>query len=191
MSDVVYRSGKKVLLRPIERGDAPTLRRWMNDPAITQYLTRFLPVMEKSEEQWIDALADSTARISLGIMRRDTKALIGTIGLHEIDWRHRTAVTGTVIGEADSHGKGFGTDAKMLLLDLAFNAMDLYAMLSYVMATNERSLAYGKRCGYTEVGRIPKWIRAQNGERCDEVILIVTQESWRPLWQKYQKSSVS
>jgi RimJ/RimL family protein N-acetyltransferase len=74
----------------------------------------------------------------------------------------------------------------MLLLDFAFNALDLYAILSKVLGFNGRSLAYGKKCGYEEVGRIQNWIR-KNGTRHDEVLLVVTQERWRPLWDEYSK----
>ena len=188
MSDVVFRKGERVLLRPLERADIPTLRRWMNDPETTQYLMRVFPLMEKAEEEWVDKLSGSTTDFGLGIVTVSDNKLIGSIGLHGVDWRHRTAVTGTVIGEKECLGKGYGTEAKMLLLDFAFNALDLYAVLSRVMAHNERSLAYGKKSGYEEVGRIPKWIRRQDGERCDEVLLIATQEKWRPLWAEYLKN---
>ena len=80
-----------------------------------------------------------------------------------------------------------GTEAKTLLLDFAFNALDLYIILSRVMDYNGRSLAYGKKSGYEEEGRIPKWIRRKSGKRCDEVLLVITQEKWRPLWNKYLK----
>ena len=192
MNDVIFREGQTVNLRPIERADAPILRRWMNDPDITQYLMRVFPLMEKGEEEWIDGLSGSTNNFALAIIAKEKKKLIGTIGLHQVNWRHRTAVTGTVIGEKEYLGKGYGTDAKMLLLDFAFNALDLYAVLSHVMAHNGRSLAYGNKCGYEEVARIPNWLRTNDGDRCDEVILIVTQEKWRPLWKEYvEKRKIS
>lgn len=189
MSDVVFRKGQRVILRPLERADIPTLRRWMNNPEVTQYLMRVFPIMEKEEEEWIDIKHKSQNDFALGIVETSEQKLIGSIGLHSINWVHRTATTGTVLGEKEYWGKGYGTEAKMLLLDFAFNALDLYGVLSRVLAYNERSLAYGKKCGYVEVGRFPKWIRQQNGERCDEVQLIVTQEQWRPLWQEYLKKN--
>ncbi len=188
MSDVIFRQGKLVQLRPLERTDISSLRRWVNDPKVSKFLGGVFPVMEKDEEEWIDNLHKDTNNIVLGIVDAKIKKLIGAIGLHNIHWQHRTAVTGTFIGEKEYWGKGYGTDAKMLLLDFAFNALDLYGVLSKVFAYNKRSLAYGKKCGYEEIGRIPQWMRAQNGERCDVVLLIVTQEKWQPLWHTYMKS---
>ncbi|MDB5188218.1 MAG: GCN5-related N-acetyltransferase [Candidatus Kaiserbacteria bacterium] len=188
MSDIVFRQGKRVLLRPLERADIPTLRRWMNDPEITQFLMRAFPLMEKEEEEWIENKHMNQNDVALGIVTVENKKLIGSIGLHGINWQHRTATTGTVLGEKECWGKGYGTEAKMLLLDFAFNTLDLYGVVSRVLSHNGRSLAYGKKCGYEEVGRLPQWIRRQNGERCDEVLLIVTQEKWGPLWQEYLKN---
>ena len=189
MSDVVFRKGEHVLLRPLQRADLPAIRRWMNDPETTQYrLARAFPLMEKAQEEWLDRLSGSTTEFGLGIVTIEDNKLIGWIGLHEVDWAHRTATTSTTIGEADHLGKGYGTEAKMLLLDFAFNALDLYAVRSRVMDDNKRSLAYARKNGYEEVGRLPKWIRRQDGERCDEVVLVVTQEQWRPLWQEYLRN---
>jgi len=188
---VVFRKGVRVQLRPLERADVPTLRRWLNDPEVTQFLMRVLPLMEKEEEEWLEALHKSTRDIVLGIVGEVSphgvmcRELIGTIGLHSIDWRNRVATTGTVLGEKRYWGMGYGTEAKMLLLDLGFNTLDLYAVQSRVIAHNDRSVAYSKKCGYREVGRLPRWVRGSDGERYDEVLLAVTQEEWRPLWRAY------
>jgi RimJ/RimL family protein N-acetyltransferase len=160
----------------------------MNDPEVTQYLMRVFPLMEKEEEDWIEELPKSKNGFAFGIVEMEKKKLIGSIGLININWQSRTATTGTALGEKEFWGRGYGTEAKMLLLDFAFNALDLFGVSSRVMAHNERSLAYGRKCGYVEVGRLPQWMRRQNGERCDEVLLVVTQEKWRPLWVEYLKN---
>jgi RimJ/RimL family protein N-acetyltransferase len=187
MSDVVFRKGTRVLLRPIERADLPTMRRWMNDPEVTQFLKRNLPLMEREEEEWFEKKHLSKDDFALAMIAIEEQKLIGSIGLHRINWHHRTATTGTVIGEKEYWSKGYGTEAKMLLLDFAFNALDLYAVDSGVIAHNGRSIKYGLKCGYEEVARIPNWVRGQDGKRYDDVTLIVTQEKWRPLWEKYLK----
>jgi RimJ/RimL family protein N-acetyltransferase len=144
--------------------------------------------MEKEEEDWFDNLHKNKNGYILGLVEPNENILIGTMGLNDISWTSRTATTGTVLGEKEYWGKGYGTEAKMLLLDFAFNALGLRAIMSKVLATNGRSLAYGNKCGYEEVARIPLWLRRQNGEYCDEVILIVTQERWKPLWESYLKN---
>ena len=186
-TELAFRTGKRVYLRAFKMSDVETLQRWMNDPEITQFLMRVLPVTERDEKEWVENQNKDPKNLVFAIVTIEDNKLIGTIGLHQIDYVNRNAVTGTVIGEKEYWGKGYGTDAKMLLLDLAFNALDLLVILSKVLAFNGRSLAYGKKCGYVEVGRLPEWIR-KNGSRHDEILLVVTQERWRPLWDEYQGS---
>lgn len=187
MNKVVFRTGKLVELRPHDKEkDAQIEQIWMNDPEITQYLMRIHPMTQRQQHEWIDGHGKSNSDIPLAIVKKDNDELIGSIGLHQIDYINRNAVTGTIIGNKKYWGKGYGTDAKMLLLDFAFNCLDLHIIRSDVLAFNGRSLAYGKKCGYEEVGRLPGWFY-RDGERHDEVALVVTREKWLPLWEEYKK----
>lgn len=184
---LAFRTGKLTYLRVLQKSlHAETSLAHMNDPDLTKNLLRRYPMTHREEDEFIDNQGKDPKNVVLAIHTIKDDIYLGTIGLHQIDLVNRNAVTGTVIGNKDYQGKGYGTDAKMLLLDFAFNELDLYVIQSKVLAFNARSLAYGKKCGYEEVGRLPKWIR-HNGERHDEVLLVVTQERWRPLWEQYKK----
>lgn len=185
MSNIVFREGKYVILRPLERGDAPLLRRWINDPEVTQFLLQSFPISEKQEEDWVNGVGKAGNEAVLGIVLKEEQKLIGVIGLHHINQIHGNAVTGTMIGEKEFWGKGYGTEAKMLLLDFAFNRLNLHAVRSDIIAFNERSISYAKKCGYEFVGRLPEWI-CRNGKRHDDVILVVTAKRWCPLWEMYR-----
>jgi [ribosomal protein S5]-alanine N-acetyltransferase len=178
MTGVVFRKGERIVLRPIERGDAPAIRRWMNDPAITQWLSHSLPMSEADAGDWIEQVSRAKTVFAFGILVEGS-ALVGFNTIHSVNWQHRTAMTGTIIGEREYWGRGYATEARKLLLDYAFNSLDLFALQARVAAHNVRSVSYAKGCGYEEVGRIPNWYRRDNGERSDEVLLLVTQESWR------------
>jgi len=184
---VSFRTGTRVYLRPFEAEEAATLQRWINDPEVTQYLSRTHPVTLREEKEWIESHGKSEKNVVLAIVTTDGDRLIGSIGLHGINLIDRTATTGTTIGERDCWCKGYGTEAKMLLLDFAFNTLDLHSVLSEVIAFNGRSLKYAEKCGYVEVGRIPSWFR-RNSEHYDSVMLVVTQERWQPLWEVYAKA---
>lgn len=186
MGTIVFLEGVSVLLRILVKSDVPDLVKWINDQDITQFVTRLYPMTEQEEEEWLQDLPKRKSDVVLGIVTKHDGKLIGTIGLHRIDHVHGTAVTGTIIGDKSCWGKGYGTEAKMLLLDFAFNRLNLHSIRSDVIAYNGRSLAYGKKCGYEEVGRLPEWIH-RNGVRHDLVILVVTALRWRPLWDVYSK----
>jgi RimJ/RimL family protein N-acetyltransferase len=185
-----FRQGVLVALRPLERSDVLSLKKWINDPETTQFLMQSYPMTEKNEEDWLESLSKKKDDVVLGIVTLEDERLIGTVGLHRIDHIHGTAITGTIIGEEECRSKGYGTEAKMLLLDYAFNQLNLHAIRSEVIVYNGRSLAYGKKCGYEEVGRLPEWIH-RNGARHNVVMLVVTATRWRPLWEEYLKTRKS
>ncbi len=187
MDPVMFRRGMSVYIRPIERADIPLMLRGINNPDVTEHLARVFPAYEAEEEDLVAGLHKNTTGYMFAIVLLEDHRVIGVIGLHGIKWPNRTATTGTAIWSTDDQGRGYGTEAKMLLLDFAFNALDLLMIQSLVRASNGRSLRYADKCGYKEVGRIPQWLRCQDGDgRDDEVILIVSQERWRPLWLDYK-----
>jgi len=82
-------------------------------------------------------------------------------------------------------GKGYGTDAKMTLLNHAFNVLNLRKIRSEVVDYNERSLSYSLRCGYQIEGRKKAEV-FRHGEYRDIVQLAVFREEWLVLWERYQ-----
>jgi RimJ/RimL family protein N-acetyltransferase len=112
--------------------------------------------------------------------------LIGTMGLHRIDYQNGTATTGSVIFDERYRNQGYGTDAKMVLLDYVFNMLGLYLVESRVIGFNDRSAAYSQKCGYVVEARLrSRFYRF--GQRHDEIILSVIRDEWLPLWEEYQK----
>ncbi len=109
---------------------------------------------------------------------------IGTMGIHAIDYRHRIATTGALIGESGYWGKGYGSEAKMLLLEYAFNTLNLRKICSEVIAFNERSTKYSLKCGYKIEGT-KKLHHYAKGQYWDVIQLAVFREDWLPLWEAF------
>lgn len=169
------------------KDDIPYFLRWMNDQEVTQYLLAFLP-MEADELEWIDRLQkNKNEDIVLVMVDPKTGKPIGSMGIHRINWKDRVASTGAVIGDKAYWGKGYGSEAKMLLLNYAFNTLNLRKICSGCVSFNTRSEAYSKKCGYKREGVFKKHI-FRNGRYWDHVNLAVFKEDWLPLWTKFQKT---
>ena len=177
---VEFLSGKRLYLRPVEAGDLAACCLWMNDPAVRQSLLTQWPVDEIGERQWFESHDRGRPRhdITLAIVLRDGDRLIGTMGLYGIDWRNRRASTGTVIGEKDCWGQGYGSEAKQLLLAYAFDTLGLHRLDSEVLASNLRSLQCQKKCGYVEEGRRRQAVFA-NGAWVDIILIGILADDWR------------
>lgn len=175
-SPVIFLKGKRVHLRPLLRSDVPHLIRWINDPEVRQYLKASTPKTERIEEEWIDRQGKDDRNI-ICMIETNKEIPIGTMGIHGIDWISRTATTGAMIGNKRYWGKGYGSEAKILLLDYAFNVLNLRKICSRAYAFNTRSIAYSKKCGYRIEGRLKKHIY-RNGTYHDLVCLAITRDQF-------------
>jgi len=177
----------RVYLRPVEKGDIPFFVKAINDEEVSRFLLTAGPVTELEEEHWYESIEKRKDNNRVcSIVLKETHEVIGIIGLHQIDWISRTATTGTFIGRKDLWGKGFGTEAKMLLLKYAFFRLNLRQIYSYALAFNKRSIKYSLKCGYKKLGVYPS-DTFRDGKYHDTVSLMVTRKNWKPLWSKFEK----
>ncbi len=184
---VVFLMGKRIYMRPVELADAPVLQRYANDPGVRRMVSNQFPHSLISEEEWIKKLSkDSTKEVVLGIVLKDTDQVIGVMGLHHINWKDRTATTGAIIGKEEWRGKGYGTEAKMLFLNHAFNELNLRKICSVALEFNQLSLGFNAKCGYKEEGRQKKHVFV-NGDYVDVVLTAVFREDFLPLWKVYKE----
>ena len=124
--------------------------------------------------------------LSFAIVLREGDEMIGVTSTRNIDHRQGTAVGGILIGRKDLWGNGVGTEATMLSLYYAFTTLNLRKVCSSVYAFNERSIAYQKKCGFREEGRLIRQHRHEF-DWVDEILLAVFAEDFQPLWEKFAK----
>lgn len=172
-------SGEKVQLRAIERRDLENCLKWINDPEVTRYLLITDPVSAVAEEKWIEAAArgDSPNSKQFTVETLDGD-YVGQIGLHEIDWRHRHATAGIVIGVKEYWDKGYGSDAMRTLLRYAFDTLNLHKVSLGAFADNKRALRTYEKCGYRTIG-VQREHRYSYGRYQDEVMMEVLEDEFR------------
>jgi diamine N-acetyltransferase len=173
--------GEKVLLRPVRRADVSLFLKWFNDPEVTQYLAIYLPVTEMAEEKWIEDVgttrASSDVLLVIEAQTGDAGRAIGSIGLHQINQKDRSATFGIAIGEKDFWSQGLGSDSALTLLKYGFEQMNLHRISSSVFDFNERSYRMHKKVGFQEEGRRRLAI-FKNGQYHDLVEFGFLKEDW-------------
>ena len=65
----------------------------------------------------------------------------------------RKAELGIFVGEKEYWGKGYGTEATELLLDFAFNILNLNSIMLIVNSFNERAIKSYEKCGFKLIGK--------------------------------------
>lgn len=183
---IIFRVGPRgvVLRPPCKETDLEIVTRGMNDPEITQYLTRCLPQSLAAEQQWFDTLPQRQDSIILAVEAPDG-AMIGNIGLHKINWKDRVATAGVALMNPAYHNKGFGTEAGHLMLQFAFETLNLHKVESRVFASNPRSIALHETLGLRREGRLRRHVFI-NGRYIDMFCYGVFLVQWRKRWQEYQ-----
>jgi len=184
----IFIQGHKTILRPLcKETDLEACYHWLNDSEVTNFLTIFLPQSKLAESRWFDELPQRKGDIVLAIETKSERQFIGVMGLHRIDWQNRIATTGAFIGDKTCWGKGYGTDAKMFLLDYGFNQLNFHKICSQVIEYNQRSLNYSLHCGYKKEGRLRQQV-FKKGRYWGLILLGLFKKNWEPIWQRYQKT---
>jgi RimJ/RimL family protein N-acetyltransferase len=182
---IFFRKGIHVGLALLEEADTYFCVAALNDESVTRNLLRRFPLTHTEEREWIANLPKRADTDQVfGITLTDTGELIGTMGLHRIDWISRTATTGAWIASGERRGKGYASEAKFLLLNYAFETLGLRKICSHVLAPNEKSRRYNERCGYKIEGTLKDHTFVR-GEHVDEHCMAVFKEDFEPLWEKY------
>jgi [ribosomal protein S5]-alanine N-acetyltransferase len=117
-----------IVLREFQEHDLVKWTSWFNDEGITRYMNKgVFPNTLAQQKEHLRKLIAENNNIQLAIDLKDDEELIliGLIGLHNIDWIHRTAAISILIGEDEGRGKGMGTKAIKLLVNHAFRKMNL------------------------------------------------------------------
>ncbi|TNE85324.1 MAG: N-acetyltransferase [Deltaproteobacteria bacterium] len=172
--------GERLYFRPVEEADLPQLHAWINDPDTRVRLGQVRPMDLKAEQSWWEAQDRSrTPRsVQFAVCLNEDDALLGTTGLHIINWLHRWAESGTLLGPAEARGRGYGTEAKRMLLAYAFDTLNLHKVMSRVYEDNEPSLRHLLRCGFREEGRLRQQL-FRDGRYHDELVLGCLADEWR------------
>jgi RimJ/RimL family protein N-acetyltransferase len=165
-----------VRLVPLDKGrHAANVQLWMNDPDMTEtILSGDVPLTRVAEDEFFDRMCtQSGPQPSEILFAVETLAgeHVGLAGLHEINYRHGVAKTGTIIGPSEARGKGYGTDATLVRTRYAFEVVGLRMLISEVFVENTASLKMLARAGYREVARLPRryWKR---GAFRDSVVMV-------------------
>lgn len=148
--------GERIILREYRKADLEYMRKWRNNPEITNNLSDIFlfPHTENNTETYLNSMLEGREdHKGFVIAHKDTEEYIGQVDLFNLDWKNRVADLGIVIGVKELLGKGYGTEAILVLQEFVFNRMNLNRLQLDVHAFNERAIRSYIKCGFKEEGR--------------------------------------
>jgi ribosomal-protein-alanine N-acetyltransferase len=142
----------RLRLRKIELTDAEATYAMRSDPVTMQYLPR--PIHTRLEESMdllrrVMADLDAENGISWAICLKDDPALIGNIGLWQLDKSNRRGEIGYMLHRSFT-GKGYATEALEAVEHFGFRQMDLHAIEGHVSPENTASFRVLQRRGFIQ-----------------------------------------
>ncbi|WDT80179.1 MAG: GNAT family protein [Candidatus Manganitrophus sp.] len=167
-----FLEGKRIYLREVRPSDVnERYYRWMNDPEITRFLeSRFAPNAIENLRDYVAGKLGDRDNIFLAIVLKKEDRHIGNIKLGPIQWIHRLADIGLLIGEKDCWGKGYATEAIQLVSDYAFNVLNLHKVAAGCYGPNEGSARAFQKAGFVVEG-VRKEQFYTNGSYVDDILL--------------------
>ena len=124
---------------------------WFADLEVTRTVLRVFAPSIPQEREWLDKVARDDTQIVWAVEFEGR--LVGTTGIHQIDWPNQHGTTGTVIGEKSVWGRGIASEAMRLRTRFAFTQTTLRKLDSGYLEGNEASWRAQQKSGYREVGR--------------------------------------
>lgn len=171
--------GELVTLRRHVPGNLAAFRRWYADPEIAR-LARYqqTPMRPDEIERFFAARVVGTDALAMAVHERATDRLIGTCAFSQLDGANGSALYHITIGESDTWGRGYGTEATQLMLDHAFGTLGLHRIALFVFEFNERAIRAYERCGFVIEGRSRESIW-RDGRWWDELAMSILISDWQ------------
>lgn len=144
---------------------------WLNDPLVNRYLeSRFARHTLESTRRFVQSILDSEDSILFGIRYAPSGRHVGNIKLGPIDWHHRRAELGLLIGDRACWGRGIASAAIELATNHAFGPLGLLKVTAGCYASN-----VGSRRAFEKAAFVVEGIRRRhfllNGAPEDAVLM--------------------
>mgnify|MGYP001462704609 CR=1 FL=1 len=118
---------------------------------------------------------------------KSEKKVIGSIGIHRINFFSGVGTTGSWINKKYWRN-GYMTEAKIAINDFAFNKLKLRRLNSEVFTDNKASNATQIKMGYKLEGTRKKAVRSlASGKIHDENVYGLMKEDWKKVRPKFNK----
>lgn len=174
--------GELIHLRALEPDDLQCLYDWENDTSVWSVSGTVAPFSKFTLEEYLkqahqDIYTTKQLRLMIDLTVSDDDGelsndhhSIGCIDLFDFDPRNKRAGVGVLIANNAQRGKGYATEALHLLIDYAWNILDLHQLYSNVRVDNNNSLALFKKLGFEVTGLKNDWLY-EAGKFYDEYTL--------------------
>ncbi|MFX1379485.1 MAG: GNAT family N-acetyltransferase [Promethearchaeota archaeon] len=155
----VFIEGKNICLIPQNSENINLYVKWLNNPKVRIYSRNILPKRVEDIKKWFEPHErGAPGFIGFEIWHKKDKKTLGTVGLGWIDWINGWTNVGLTIGEPAYWNKNIATEATELIIEYAFNELNLNKLHGGVCVKNVASWSVAEKLGFKFEGtREKEW----------------------------------
>jgi RimJ/RimL family protein N-acetyltransferase len=163
---------ERLYLRPLADADCTQAYvEWLNDPEVNRFLeTRYVVQTPSSVRDFVRSVNAHDREHLFGIFLRAGDRHIGNIKVGPIGIHHPLADVSLFIGDRQSWGLGYASEAIAALSRYAFNELGVKKLSAGMYALNAGSYHAFRKAGFQEEGRRRRHYMYE-GQLCDVVEL--------------------
>lgn len=170
-----------VLLRPLETSDAPNLLSFsLHEQDIWKY-SLVQPIGEEGLKHYIQLTLearDKKQEYPFIVYDKKKQKYAGSTRFYDIQLPFRTLQLGYTWYGKEFQGSGLNKNCKYLLLQFAFEQMNMLRVEFRADNNNARSVAAMKSIGCTVEGVLRQNVPTTDGGRRDSIVLSILQVEW-------------
>lgn len=181
--DVLH--GKLVSLRCIQESDCQNYYlNWLLDYQVNSYLeTRLSKQTMETVQSFVKSVIESDHSVLFAIIENSTKKHIGNIKIGPIHKEYRKADVSYFLGDKQSWGKGYASEAVALLVDYGFNSLKLHRLQAGIIEGNSASGRVLEKSGFQIEGHLKQEILCE-GKWQDHIIYGLINSEYKEEEQK-------
>ena len=172
--------GDRINLRKLRKSDAESVQKHAKDKEISRYTTLPYPYKLKHAQDFINLTHKKMRKkesYELGIELKETKNIIGMMGLIHVDYKNKNAEVGYWLGKK-YWKQGLTTESLKLMLKFGFRELKLERIYAKVMHPNTMSAKLLEKNDFKLEGRLRK-NTLKDGKWMDDLIYGLLEEEWK------------
>jgi len=157
--------GTNIYLRALEPEDLEFIYKIENNESVWEVSNTQTPYSRFLIRQYLENAHQDiyeAKQLRLAICLNDTFEAIGLIDLFDFDPKNSRAGVGIVISNESNRNSGIGSEALQLVINYAFNQLQLYQLYANIGRNNEISLQLFIKFGFQKIGTKKDWIKVNN-----------------------------
>ena len=164
--------GTNIYLRALEPEDLEFIYKIENNESVWEVSNTQTPYSRFLIRQYLENAHQDiyeAKQLRMAICLKNSFEAIGLIDLFDFDPKNNRAGVGILISNESNRNKGVGSEALALIINYAFEQLQLHQLYANIGSDNEISLQLFTKFGFQKIGTKKDWIKVNNNYK-DELL---------------------